>query len=52
MLAESALWTFCQNKIVMLTYTHNHAPAILLDSALAIETKKKISTLSLTMTLI
>ena len=30
MLAESAPWTFCQNNTVMLTYSHNHAPGILL----------------------
>ena len=30
MLAKSRLWTFYQNNTVMLTYTHNHAPGILL----------------------
>ena len=30
MLAESVPWTFCQNNTVMLTYSHNHAPGILL----------------------
>ena len=29
-MAESAPWTFCQNNAVMLTYSHNHAPGILL----------------------
>ena len=29
-MAESAPWTFCQNNTVMLTYSHNHAPGILL----------------------
>ena len=30
MLADSAPWTFCQNNAVVLTYSHNHAPGILL----------------------
>ena len=29
-MAESVPWTFCQSNTVMLTYTHNHAPGILI----------------------
>ena len=46
MLAESAPATFCQDNIVMLTYTHNHASG---RCVLAIEMKNKIPSLSTTM---
>ena len=43
MVADNAPWTFYQNKTVMLTYSHNHAPGILLWQCSWQRNEKQIS---------
>ena len=42
-MAESAPWTFCKSNTVMLTYSHNHVPGILLWQCFCLRNAKQNS---------